>query len=188
MGSEYTPKDITLFEDRARVALQQDTVTGGENVRAVWEMVMEEDAITYDLETLSDLLMGQSTPLAQYAARAVLNNGLVYWEGLRERITNGLVLEEESEEVQSSFAALERLGCQEEVENNTNSYNSGPVAPLEDERILQTARDFLKQLNRKATSESARQVLISTGIWNIHENRRWQRRVASNHQHHRLAL
>lgn len=60
-------------------------------------------------------------------------------------------LAEEDETTQLDFAALRRLGCKREKED--------------DEPADERAVDFLQRLNRKGTPEAARQLLCQLGLW-----------------------
>ena len=95
------------------------------------------------------------------------------WDELNERL-NGpeqFDLEEESEEVQEAFLALERLGClanlsPEEMDREEKKNAIGG----DKAESLSLAKNFMSKLGRKSTPESARSLLIDAGIWDIHTN------------------
>ena len=97
-------------------------------------------------------------------------------EELNERINNNSIkfdLEKESEEVRTAFQALERLGClanssPEEMEKEEKK----ETTIIGDDRAqsISVAKEFLANLGRKSTPESARSLLIGAGIWDIHTN------------------
>ncbi|KAL3923472.1 MAG: hypothetical protein SGPRY_004208 [Prymnesium sp.] len=68
----------------------------------------------------------------------------------------------ERADVQSSFEALVRLGCRADAGIEGKDVKSEPT----DEQ----ARAFLQTVGRKATEESARQLLVQLGLWTKHEN------------------
>ena len=94
-SSVSTPADVLSYQDAARDALEEDMEAGGANVASVWEMLLEdleeaaeaegegEEAAAaaaartiIDLSTLADLIVGDDSPRARYAARAVLEGGV----------------------------------------------------------------------------------------------------------------
>jgi exoribonuclease-2 len=106
-------------------------------------------------------------------------NEAAKWEDLKQRIYNSgasqsFIVENETEEVQIALKSLERLGCManlipDEIKReekvlmgNTNSDS--------DANELAAAKQFLQNIDRRATPEVARQLLVSLGIWNKHTN------------------
>lgn len=90
-------------------------------------------------------------------------------QSLRDRIDNCAAadgpmfnLSGERADVQSSFEALVRLGCRADAGIEGKDVKSEPT----DEQ----ARAFLQTVGRKATEESARQLLVQLGLWTKHEN------------------
>jgi exoribonuclease-2 len=72
--------DIAAHEDAATDALAHDKAVGGADVVAVWEMLVEDgDSSETDLETLAELIIGDASSRACYAARVVLMAGVESW-------------------------------------------------------------------------------------------------------------
>jgi exoribonuclease-2 len=69
--------DIASHEDAATEALAHDKASQGEDVVSVWEMLVEDGGESEtDLETLAELIVGDASSRACYAARAVLTVGV----------------------------------------------------------------------------------------------------------------
>jgi exoribonuclease-2 len=85
--TEQAILDITAHEDAAERALAHDQAVGGEDVWAVWDMLVQDGdgggdgaaTATTDLETLAELIIGNDSSKACYAARAVLTLGVESW-------------------------------------------------------------------------------------------------------------
>jgi exoribonuclease-2 len=71
--------DIAAHEDAATDALAHDKVCHGADVVSVWEMLVEDGESETDLETLAELIVGDASSRACYAARAVLTVGVESW-------------------------------------------------------------------------------------------------------------
>jgi len=99
------------------------------------------------------------------------------WEALKERISSSgrssssFVFEEEDIEVQQSLLSLKVLGCLANLEPNDKRESiviEDYLKSAARTTSLTTARTFLRNLDRKQTPASARDVLVLTGIWNRH--------------------
>ena len=66
---------IEQHEIAAADALEKDGAAGGQSVAEVWEMLLDEEPFV-DLQTLSELILGDSTSISCYATRAVLTEGV----------------------------------------------------------------------------------------------------------------
>lgn len=71
-----TEAQIEEHERAAAAAMENDAAAGGQNVAEVWEMLLEDDAGEVELTTLADLIVGDDSSIACYAARAVLTDGV----------------------------------------------------------------------------------------------------------------
>jgi len=198
----------------ATTALEDDRDTEGAEVAEIWELLLDDDETLVDLETLSDLLRGDSTSMSCYATRATLIYGVENscfkpsskvensfeirtaevvgvlrakakvereevqrWEALKERISSSsstsslFVFEEEEIEVQQSLLSLKLLGCLANLEPDDKRESilmEDYLKSAARTESLATARTFLRNLDRKQTPASARDVLVLTGLWNRH--------------------
>jgi exoribonuclease-2 len=77
-GSRATSnkEELKAHEEAAADALANDKATGGADVAAVWEMLVEDGEVESDLETLAELIIGNASSRACYATRAVLTAGI----------------------------------------------------------------------------------------------------------------
>jgi exoribonuclease-2 len=72
-----TKEEVKAHEEAAADALADDKATGGADVAAVWEMLVEDGGETAtDLETLAELIVGSASSKACYATRVVLMAGI----------------------------------------------------------------------------------------------------------------
>lgn len=79
-------------------------------------------------------------------------------------------VENETDDVQTSFRNIERLGSLANLSPKDATEYEQIDTGTEDAQARVAARTFLKQLGRKATSEAARVLLVGTGVWETHEN------------------
>merc|ERR1719253_735458 len=99
------------------------------------------------------------------------------WEGLKQRIYSAtedapFIVENETEQVQLALKSLERLGCIANV-GSPEDIKREEKAMMEnknDAAELARAKQFLQNIDRRATPEVARQILIGLGVWTKHTN------------------
>jgi len=106
------------------------------------------------------------------------------WENLKQRIYNArnsdgsgaassssFIVENESEETQMAMKSLERLGCMANLSpDEIKQQEKAMQGDRNDADELATAKKFLQNIDRRATPEVARQLLVSLGIWTKHTN------------------
>ena len=102
------------------------------------------------------------------------------WEDLKQRIYNAsssvsaaslFIVENEAEEIQTALKSLERLGCMANLSpDEMKEQEKAILENTNDADELATAKQFLQNIDRRATPEVARQLLVSLGIWTKHTN------------------
>lgn len=100
------------------------------------------------------------------------------WEDLKQKIYNAsssaaslFIVENETEEIQTALKSLERLGCMANLSpDEMKRQEKAMLGNTNDADDLATAKQFLQNIDRRATPEVARQLLVSLGIWTKHTN------------------
>ncbi|OEU19375.1 RNB-domain-containing protein [Fragilariopsis cylindrus CCMP1102] len=102
------------------------------------------------------------------------------WEDLKQRLYNAsssdsaaslFIVENEAEEIQTALKSLERLGCMANLSpDEMKEQEKAILENTNDADELATAKQFLQNIDRRATPEVARQLLVSLGIWTKHTN------------------
>mmetsp|Transcript_20693 Transcript_20693/g.44936 ORF Transcript_20693/g.44936 Transcript_20693/m.44936 type:complete len:806 (+) Transcript_20693:151-2568(+) len=98
------------------------------------------------------------------------------WDELKQRMydasnNKSFVVEDETEEIQTALKALQQLGCLANLSpDEIKREEKAALGNKNDAEVMAIAKLFLQNIDRRATPEVARQLLVSLGVWTKHSN------------------
>ncbi len=179
-GEHHRSSDIPEFLNKVEPYLDPSSL------EVAWEL-LSEDGDSATPESLAELLFSKSSPEACYAAHCLLSNDKLFFKQKGDRYEPRSAVQIAEIKHQAAAEQQRHQEWQEFLTTVNDSLNGKQVEWQESDRSRLDALerfavqgsdapghalaiDVLSALGRSTTSQSAFQLLVDLGIWDVHEN------------------